>query len=300
MSTTPGTLSHKTPIVGANNPAYPISATAWNQTIVLASAAADGSVFVRDSTQTDGWGFIPSLLPSQISNTDVGTQNDWTPAPGILNDTLIEWAGVSSISISGLAGGTVGQHVVIKNINAVGSGIVAYCLHSSVLSAAGHRFANLASSAPTPIAPGGWIAYVFDGSNWAMVGHDQGDWITSAFSAGNFLAAGAMTWTVTGGQVILLQWKLRGKDLTVGINIQNSTTGGVASAALSILSQAAGGFTLVANFAGSIGFLSDGTYLGTGVCVTSAGNLTIQKATLAVFALVAAITVQGTVTFPVV
>ena len=57
MATTPGTITHRKAVTGANNPAFQVSKDPWNDSLVIASAAADGTVAVRDRTQTDGWGF---------------------------------------------------------------------------------------------------------------------------------------------------------------------------------------------------------------------------------------------------
>ena len=63
-----GALAHKTSIVGANNPAFQISATAWNATIAASGVAPDGSILVRDSAQPDGWGWLYTalILPNNL------------------------------------------------------------------------------------------------------------------------------------------------------------------------------------------------------------------------------------------
>ncbi len=68
---TPGTITHRTPVTGVNNPAYQVSKNAWNEPLVVASAAPDGAVLVKDATQSDGWGAVPVLTPAQVDLSGV-------------------------------------------------------------------------------------------------------------------------------------------------------------------------------------------------------------------------------------
>jgi hypothetical protein len=69
---------------------------------------------------------------------------------------------------------------------------------------------------------------------WRVVEHEQGAWITPAFSAGNFTASGSMTWTVESGDVTAFRYWLKGKTLTVVYVLTGTTTGGIASISLLI------------------------------------------------------------------
>jgi hypothetical protein len=53
-----------------------------------------------------------------------------------------------------------------------------------------------------------------------------GKWIDVAFSAGNFTASGAMTWTVDSGDVLAFGYAIHGDMMTVGFSLQNTTVGG--------------------------------------------------------------------------
>ena len=65
MSTV-GTISRRTPLTGVNNPAYQVSKTVANDSLIVASAAANGSVMVRDSANPDGWGFLSQLPAASV------------------------------------------------------------------------------------------------------------------------------------------------------------------------------------------------------------------------------------------
>lgn len=60
MTIAAGTIKVRTPIVGANNPGFQVSATRYNDSLVV-TGGENGSVLVRDDTQTDGWGWAARL-----------------------------------------------------------------------------------------------------------------------------------------------------------------------------------------------------------------------------------------------
>ena len=59
---TAATVKHRHQTALANTGAD-VSATVWNDSLVIASAAADGAIFVKDSAQPDGWGLVTALPP---------------------------------------------------------------------------------------------------------------------------------------------------------------------------------------------------------------------------------------------
>lgn len=172
-----------------------------------------------------------------ISNAATGAVNDWAPA-GMSGNTVIEWNGASDAAFTGLAGGTAGQIARVKNITAAKIATFA----NLVTSAAGNQFANLVTSAPTPVAPGGWIDYQNDGTNWKLVGHEQGAWIAPAYAAGDFTAQGSMTWTVDAGDVNEYRYKLSGRTLAVAFTLRLTSVGGTLNKALYI--KVPGGFSI--------------------------------------------------------
>ncbi len=56
------TIKHRFQTIKANNSADDVSANVWNDSELIASTAANGSVSIRDATQTDGWGYGPPLI----------------------------------------------------------------------------------------------------------------------------------------------------------------------------------------------------------------------------------------------
>lgn len=69
-----------------------------------------------------------------------------------------------------------------------------------------------------------------------------GEWTTPTFAAGNFAAGGAMTWTVSSGNVTNFQYALVGKTMQINWSIVSTTIGGTPSSTLTI--AVPGGFTI--------------------------------------------------------
>lgn len=174
-----------------------------------------------------------------ISNTQTGTINDWAPS-GMAGNTEIEWNGTADLVVTGIAGGVAGQIVTIRN----GSGsakLITFPYFSSA-SLAANRCNNVATSAPTPVNTGGYITFIYTGTWWQMLEHEQGNWITPPFNAADFTANGSMTWTVDAGDVRSYRYRLSGKTLHVEGIFLTTTTGGTAASALYY--KIPGGFTL--------------------------------------------------------
>lgn len=82
-------------------------------------------------------------------------------------------------------------------------------------------------------------SYVTDlGTRTSVVG----EWITPTFNAGDFVGAGALTWTVQAGDVITYEWSLLNKTMTVRFFLQATSTGGVANGQLTM--RVPGGATI--------------------------------------------------------
>ena len=75
-----------------------------------------------------------------------------------------------------------------------------------------------------------------------MTAHDQGAWITPAFSAAHYMGIGGNAWTVSAGNIITQKYRLSGKTMTfVHSSNASSVSGGVHPAIL-IDRPAWGGF----------------------------------------------------------
>jgi hypothetical protein len=229
-------------IFAANRIPY---ATATNVLGSSANLTFNGTTLALTGAQTISTtlavtGIITGRDVTVISSTTTGATNNWDP--GIVTGTTFIQASGAALAATGLEGGTSGCVVVIRN---TGSGILTFA-HASASSDADNRFTNAATSAPTPVAAGGYIIYIHDGTNWDMVAHDQGAWITPTFSAGNYTGSASMTWTVDAGDVNTQRYALRNKDLHVHFDIATTTVGGTPNTQLRIGSGAFGSFTFAA------------------------------------------------------
>lgn len=173
---------------------------------------------------------------TKTTNSSTGAQNNLSL--GVTGNTYCEWSGASDMTVTGVSGGATGLELIVKNTGSA----VAYFAHNSGSSSAGNVFTNLVTSGSTPIAPKGWIRYIYDGSNWVYAGHDQGGYITPTFSGSDYTMNGDRTWTVDSGDVTTQRWKLIGRSLHQVWVIKTSTvSGGSSSSVLKI--QIPNGYT---------------------------------------------------------
>ncbi len=163
---------------------------------------------------------LPPFFHTTVATLVTGAQNNY--APGLIGDTTEFWSGASDATFSGLTPGNIGQYYTLKNTGTK----VAYFLHQSGLSNAGNKFTNIITVGNgTPVAAGGHITYQYDGTNWQLIDHEQGIFISVAFSAGNF-TANAGTWTVASGNQTAFRYKVDGGRLTVIFSIENTSVAG--------------------------------------------------------------------------
>lgn len=176
----------------------------------LASGTASAAFFLRgDQTWSNTW--------TTASGTTAGTQNDW--APGLSGNTVFVMSNTTDLTVTGIAGGTAGQYVAFINN---GSGGNIYFAHNSGSSLPANKLINDVTGGSTPVAAGGSIVYVHNGSNWRLVAHEQGAWITRTFAAGNYTAS-AGTWTVAvAGRDAFY---LKGRALSFGVVASGTTSG---------------------------------------------------------------------------
>lgn len=213
-----------------------------------------------------------------VDSTATGAQNNW--APGLDGNTIVTWHGASDLALTGIAGGVVGQVFVLKNTGTK----IATGAHNSGSSSAGNKLFNLVTSAPTPVAANGYIAYQHDGTQWQLIGHEQGAWITPTFDAANFTGAGAMTVTVTAGDVTTYAYRLVGRTLLLAWYVDTITIGGTPSNDIHV--AILGGFTSTKYIVNASVYLSDnGTKIG-GFATANGSQtiLSVQRLDLAVFA----------------
>lgn len=126
-----------------------------------------------------------------VSTTSTGAQNDFSP--GLVRRTVLRCNNATLLTISGFSGGTDGDQLRIVS---VGAGQVD--LVHQATSTAANQLLNTVTTGNTSLAPGtGSAEYVYDGTTtrWRLIGHEQGNWITRTFAAGNYTATSG-TWTV--------------------------------------------------------------------------------------------------------
>jgi hypothetical protein len=153
--------------------------------------------------------------------------------------TSLELTNAALMTLHGVTGGVAGQLLIVR---ARGAGQVDL-VHNSGSMAAGDRFQNLATSAPSSLLGGYAIYQRNSGGGWNMIGHDQGSYIVPAYSGANFSGNGAMTWTVEAGDVSI-RYLLRAKQLHVVFQIATTSVGGTPNIALQIGNGNFGGFLL--------------------------------------------------------
>lgn len=178
------------------------------------------------------------LMGTFVTRTDTGAVNNW--APGIDGHTFTAWNGAADATFSGQTLGQAGLLHVVRNITAAK---VAYFLHQSGSSSAGNKYTNSATSGATPVGPGGYIAHRHDGTDWQLVAHQQGAWITPTFAAGNYTGSGAMTWVPDSGDITTCKYLLDGRRLHVAFRGSTMSIGGTVNTTLQLGNGAYGGFT---------------------------------------------------------
>jgi hypothetical protein len=91
-------------------------------------------------------------------------------------------------------------------------------------SIAANRFKNIITSGYTPVAAGGYIVYLHDGTEWKLIAHEQGAYIDVAYNSGDFTAqSGTVTWTVDSGDMVTNAYYVKGNQVFFKLKILTST-----------------------------------------------------------------------------
>lgn len=233
--------------------------------LAIASQAAQDYIYASSASQLARLAAASGKLPKYngaswamsggfdyVASTSTGAQNNW--APGINGNSVIFWNGAADAAITGMATGVAGQVVIIVNITTTK---IATFAHQSGSSSAGNKFFNMATSAATPIAAQGSVAFAHDGTDWRLVHHAQGAWITPTFAAGDYTASGAMSWTVGAGDVSTMAYRLSGSILEILFYLAATTVGGTPNTQL--LRVVPGGFTIAKAFTSTTRTTNNGT-----------------------------------------
>jgi len=223
-------LAAKAPLASpalTGTPTAPTAAAGTNTTQVATTAFVQGAV--APITQFDG---------------STGTVNDFTLTTGV---SVLRLTNASLLTLTGLSAGVDGQELTIISS---GAGRVDLA-HQNTGSAAANRLVNMATTAPSSLAPSTGTAvyrYVAASQRWRLISLNQGAWISQVYSGSDFTAAGSMTWTVDSGDLSVFKYWLKDTTLLVSVNIGASTLGGTASAQINI--KVPGGFSFAGGSSG--------------------------------------------------
>jgi hypothetical protein len=201
----------------------------WVATNIL--TAAELNTHVRDN--------FNAAIPVTSTITTTGTQTALAVPDG-RGDLVIFCNNASLLTLQGITAVQNGQTLTLVSI---GAGNVDIENQSGSASAA-NKIINPVTGTITLAAGVGRVTLVYDSttSRWRVIAHEQGTFITPAFSAGNFTASGGGTWTVASGDVTTFAYYLSGKLLTVQFYIQTTTVSGT-PVSLIVGNGAFGGYT---------------------------------------------------------
>lgn len=212
-------------------------------------------------------GKLSATQAGTASTTTTGTVDDLA----FSNARVLRCNNATLLTIRGLAAGIDGQRLTIIS---VGAGQVDFA-HENANSAAANRLVNFATVGLTSLAPGkGRLEYQYDAgtARWQLITHEQGDWITPTFAAGDYTGSASMTWTLAGGDVLFFAYWLRGKQLTVLFDLETTSVGGTPAASLQRLVP--GGHTTNVASRNPISVSDNGTLsIGYVTCPTTSNTL---------------------------
>lgn len=219
--------------------------------------------------------YAPVVTPANafvVTVTDVGTQNDYAPVGFTGQPVLIRANNATSLTITGFARPISGQQVTVVS---VGSGHVFVANETGSIST--NQLSNIATTGLTPLAAGkGTATYIYDGitAKWRLIAHEQGYWLTPAFSASDYTANGAMTWTVDAADVVTCLYWLSGRTMAIMLSVNTTSVGGTLNTDL--LRAIPGGFA-ASGYAFVPVFVTDAGVNRTGLAVPSASTLKFLK-----------------------
>ena len=208
---------------------------------------------------------------TQVTITNTGTVNDFAPGFTSNQPLIVICGNASLLTITGVAGGTTGQQLLF-----LASGSQVDFVHNSGASSAGNRFGNIATSGNTSMTVRGYAHFIYGGSGWNLVGHDQGADLAATFAAGDFTGSVSMTWTVASGDVLSLRRRLIGNTLIVKIAIKTTTVGGTPSIYLQIGNGQWGGFTVASHLKTNPCLILDNSVRSIGYLDVASGGLIIR------------------------
>lgn len=194
-----------------------------------------------------------------VTTSATGAQNNFDPSSTIALNyqiTYIRVTSASDITITGFPAGFDGQIITLRNNGAGGNILLTY---NSVSSTAGNRLLNAITLGNTPVASAGYISYEYNTTDaaWVMIAHEQGQWITPTFSAGDYTGNGTQTWTLQSGDIGVFAYHVSNKTVVITLQLATTSVGGVANTTLQITNTAWGGLTAARVSYNHASFISD-------------------------------------------
>lgn len=186
-----------------------------------------------------------ALAPGTAAPTTTGTQTALA-IPAGTGDLVLYLNNATLLTIQGIAAGLSGQRLTLVS---KGAGQVD-CAHLHASGTALGKLKLFATTGLTSLAAGSGVAVLqYDATvtQWRLINHEQGAWITPTFAAGDYTGNASMTWTLAAGDRLEGRYKLNGTTLSYQWVIVTSTVGGTPNTTLQIGNAAWGGFTVSAN-----------------------------------------------------
>lgn len=230
------------------------AAIAWSKISKSGSSLAD--LATRSAADLSSGNLAVARLGNGVTSittdTSTGSVNNW--APTLAGNTFIEWSGASDATFTGLSssGVATGAIVVIRNAGTKN----AFFSHLSGSSSTANQLTNVVTTGPTPIGPGGVIAYLFNGTNWRLIAHEQGTPIAVAYSAGNFTGSGTITWSVDSADIQTYSYVIRGAQMLLTFYADTTTVSGTGT---QLRVAIPGGYTTVHRVQTVIRIIDNGT-----------------------------------------
>jgi len=180
---------------------------------------------------------LAASAPATSAPTTTGTVTA-EPIPAGTGDLVTYHTNATLKTIQGMVAGLPGQrwtHV------SKGAGQVDFAhLHAS--GTALGKCKLFATTGLTSLAAGSGVAvFQYDATvtQWRLVSHEQGAWITPTFAAGNY-TANAGTWTLAAGDVVWNAYRLTGRTLEWAFRLATTS---VSNAGVVLSAALPGGFT---------------------------------------------------------
>jgi hypothetical protein len=118
---------------------------------------------------------IVGSYQTSLFTSVIGTINNYNP--GLNGNTVEFWNGLNDVTFTGLVGGVKGQIYTFRNLGNVSVGN-AYFAFQSGSSSAVNQFTNAITSGLTPVGVRGWATWVYNGTTWQLIDHNQGEMIS--------------------------------------------------------------------------------------------------------------------------